>query len=70
MEDKDTFIRIKDREAQKMLLKLAKEDMRTLGNQVAWLTRQEYSRRYSRPNPVVTVGDAEAAQAGLDIVEL
>lgn len=28
---------------------------------VRWLIRQEYARRYSKPNPLVTVADAQAA---------
>lgn len=27
---------------------------------VRWLVRQEYARRYSQPNPVITVEDAQA----------
>lgn len=60
MAENDFYMRTSDSEAGEMLKKLAENDMRSIGNEIAWLIRQEYARRYSRPNPLVTVGEAEA----------
>ncbi len=48
-------------EAKAMLNKLAEEDMRSASAEVIWLIRQEWARRYSRPNPVISVTDAMKA---------
>jgi len=48
-------------EAKAMLSKLAEEDMRSASAEVVWLIRQEWARRYSKPNPVVSVADAMLA---------
>jgi len=31
---------------------------------VRWLIRQEYARRYSQPNPTITIAEAQAAAEG------
>jgi len=57
----DFYIRTSDREAEQMLKQLADEDMRSISMEIAWLIRQEWFRRYSKP--IVTVeneGDHEA----------
>jgi hypothetical protein len=56
-------LRVKDQEARKMLAVLAKNDNRPAGNMVAWLIRQEHARRYSEPQPVITVADAQTTAA-------
>lgn len=59
----DKYIRIgeddESSEIARMLAFIAKEDMRSEGSETAWLIKQEYARRYSQPNPLVTVEDAE-----------
>lgn len=61
------MIQMNDTDAAELLKKLAQHDLRTLGNEVAWLIRQEWARRYSQPNPGVTVGEAmEAAKEDTD----
>lgn len=57
----DFQIRTSDVEAGELLRHLADKDMRSMGNEVAWLIRQEYARRYSQPNPVITIEQACAA---------
>jgi len=42
----DFQIRTSDMEAGELLRKLADDDMRSIGNEVAWIIRQEYNRRY------------------------
>jgi len=42
---------------------LSDNDMRTMGFETAWLIEQEYARRYSQPQPAITVEDAQAAHA-------
>lgn len=60
----DFYIRTSDQEAERMLKQLAEEDMRSISMEIAWLIRQEWARRYSQPNPLITVQDAiEAAKA-------
>ncbi|MDI6770134.1 MAG: hypothetical protein QMD04_10735 [Anaerolineales bacterium] len=56
------LIRVPDDEALSMIRILAEQDLRSMGAEVAWLIRQEYARRYSQPNPSVTL--AEAVEAG------
>lgn len=46
----DFQIRTSDVEAGEMLRRLAEEDMRSIGNEVAWIIRQEFARRYP-PTP-------------------
>ena len=41
----DYAIRTNDVEAGEMLQQMAKEDLRTIGNEVAWIIRQEWARR-------------------------
>jgi len=65
MRKKSIQIYIPDTETFQMLKSLASEDKRTLGITVALLIRQEYARRYSQPNPLVTVD--EAIRAGQTI---
>ena len=54
----DFQIRTSDLEAGELLRHLAEEDMRSMGNEIAWIIRQEFARRYSQPNPVITVEEA------------
>jgi hypothetical protein len=61
MAERSELVRVPDQEALEMLDALACEDLRQNGKQVAWLIRQEYARRYSTPQPVVTVAEAQAA---------
>jgi hypothetical protein len=60
----DFQIRTSDVEAGELLKRLAEIDMRSMGNEVAWIIRQEYARRYSQPNANITIAEAEAAAAG------
>ena len=53
-------------EAKAMLNKLAEEDMRSASAEVIWLIRQEWARRYSLPNPLISVADAMTAGEKLD----
>lgn len=57
-----------ENEAADMLQKLAEMDMRSIGKETAWLIRQEWARRLSRPNPSITLG--EAIQAGQSITSI
>ncbi len=57
----DFYIRTSDQEVERMLKQLAEEDMRSISMEIAWLIRQEWARRYSQPNPVISVADAIAA---------
>lgn len=45
MADSDTLIRVPDTEAVEMLRNLTQVDMRSMGNEVAWIVRQEWARR-------------------------
>jgi hypothetical protein len=54
MEEKEqasVLIRVSDPEALKMIRVLAEDDVRSMGNMVAWLIRQEHARRYGKPSP-------------------
>ena len=62
----DFYIRTSDQEVERMLKQLADEDMRSISMEVAWLIRQEWARRYSRPNPLISVADAMTAGEKLD----
>jgi hypothetical protein len=44
------MIQMNDLEAADMLQSMAREDLRSYGNQVAWLIRQEVDRRNSEDN--------------------
>ncbi|GAP10585.1 hypothetical protein BECAL_01758 [Bellilinea caldifistulae] len=57
----DFYIRTSDQEVERMLKQLAEEDMRSISMEVAWLIRQEWARRYSQPNPAISVADAMLA---------
>lgn len=57
----DFYIRTSDQEVERMLKQLAEEDMRSISMEVAWLIRQEWARRYSQPNPAISVTDAMLA---------
>ena len=50
-----------DDETELMARHLANTDQRTISSEIAWLIRQEWARRYSRPNPVIGVADAMTA---------
>jgi|GEM_PF-2193975 hypothetical protein len=41
------MIQIKDTDIEPMIKALAAEDMRTIGNQAAWLIRREYRLRHA-----------------------
>ncbi len=58
-EERSELVRIPDQEALQMLSTIAADEKRTMGNQAAMIIRQEYARRYSQPNPCITVADAE-----------
>lgn len=45
MAENDVFIRTSDSEAGELLRKLAEVDMRSMGNEFAWIVRQEWARR-------------------------
>lgn len=55
------YVDTNDEEAKAMLNKLAEEDMRSASAEVIWLIRQEWARRYSQPNPAISVADAMTA---------
>lgn len=57
------YVDTNDEEAKAMLNKLAEEDMRSASAEVIWLIRQEWARRFSAPNTLITVSDAEEAHA-------
>lgn len=42
------MIQIKDLDIEPMVKALASEDMRSIGNQVAWLIRKEYFARHPK----------------------
>jgi hypothetical protein len=48
MPEYSEVIRVTDQSALEMIRVLAKDDLRTMGDQVAWLIRQEYVRRYNQ----------------------
>ena len=50
-----------DEEIEAMAKRLADEDQRSVSSEIAWLIRQEWARRYSQPNPVISVADAMLA---------
>ena len=50
-----------DAETREQLVAMAREDDRTNSALIRTLIRQEYARRYSKPNAGVTVAEAEAA---------
>ena len=54
----DFQIRTSDTEAGEMLRKLAEDDMRSIGNEVAWIIRKEYARRHNQP--IATIDQAIA----------
>ena len=41
------MIQMSDPEASDMLKELAKDDVRSMGSETAWLIRQEFNRRFS-----------------------
>lgn len=67
-DNENELIRVSDTEARAMLRQLAEMDLRAMGNEVAWLIRQEWARRFSQPNPSITLG--EAIQAGQSITSI
>ena len=42
------MIQIKDTDVEDMIKTLASEDMRTIGNETAWLIRKEYFARHPK----------------------
>jgi hypothetical protein len=66
MPDPNQLIRVNDVEALEMIRTLSEQDLRSMGAEVAWLIRQEWARRYSRPNPLISVADAMTAGEKLD----
>ena len=48
-------------ETHARLQKLAALDRRSMAATVAWLLDQEYARRYSTPQPLITIEQAQAA---------
>lgn len=63
MADDLTTVQI-DFETRETLRSLAKEDLRSMASELQWLVNQEYARRYSKPNPLITVADALRTPAG------
>lgn len=59
------MVRIPDKEARRMLHELARVDIRADGKEAAWIIRQEYARRFSQPNPLITIADAQAAATAI-----
>lgn len=59
-------IRVLDQEALGMIRILAEHDLRSMGAEVAWLIRQEYARRFSQPNELITIQEAITAQQALE----
>jgi hypothetical protein len=57
------IIRVEDAEARQMLGELATEDRRPWGGMVSWLIRQEFARRRSTPQPLITIVDAQNTAA-------
>lgn len=55
------FVDTKDEEVKAMLNQLATEDFRSASAEVVWLIRQEWARRYSQPNPAISLAAAIAA---------
>ncbi len=52
-ENENELIRVPDTEARAMLRQLAEMDLRAMGNEVAWIVRQEWARRFSQPEPLI-----------------
>ena len=50
-----------DVETREVLRGLAGEDYRSMASELKWLVTQEHARRYSQPNPVITVEEARAS---------
>lgn len=50
-----------DAETNDMLKRMANADDRTDSALVRTLVREEFARRYSQPNPAVTVAEAQTA---------
>ena len=42
------MVQIKDQDIEPLIKSLAAEDMRSIGNQVAWLIRKEYYARHPK----------------------
>ena len=59
------FSRVNE-EIELMAKRLADEDQRSVSSEIAWLIRQEWARRYSQPNPVISVADAMLADPAND----
>ncbi len=53
-----------DAETREQLQSMAREDERTNSALIRWLIRQEFARRYSKPNAGITIEQAEQAAAG------
>jgi Arc/MetJ-type ribon-helix-helix transcriptional regulator len=64
----DVFMNIRiEEDDERMLTQMMKEDF--FDNRSAFmrkLIRQEWARRYSQPNPFITLAEAEAAGEKLD----
>jgi hypothetical protein len=60
MTDELTTVQI-DVETREVLRSLAKQDIRSMAAELQFLVTQEYARRFSQPNPTITVADAQAA---------
>jgi hypothetical protein len=62
MNEKNFFTQsvVFDPETRDQLAKMARADDRTNSALIRTLVRQEYARRYSQPNPCVTVEEAQA----------
>lgn len=54
------FSRVNE-EVEAMAKHMADVDQRSVSSEIAWLIRQEWGRRYSQAQPLVTLGEAVAA---------
>lgn len=57
------YVDTKDEEVKKKLKALADSDGRSAQKEVEWLIHQEWAKRFSQPNPSISVAEAiEAAE--------
>lgn len=61
MQNNYYMIQMTDTEAAKMLQTMAKEDLRSYGNQVAYLIRQEWVKRLNTEHNSVSEGQNRSA---------
>jgi len=64
----DYFVRMNDLEAAEMLKQMAKMDLRTIGDQNAWLIRQAWAMRANQLNQT-TIAQTQAIISDLSAGE-